>query len=220
MVTINGDLVPGSSGLMNLGIDGGPNRDAFDITTLAPFNHIHMISGVFHDPVQGQSGVIRFNRQLACFEASTDGGNTFECLLTDSTAGGVTSVGVIGDTNLTGAVDFATRPSGFMVIEDNGATDPLFWAVDHHGLSGLWGFPTGGFDRVPTCYNETFSAANTWTVNHNLNTLNVIVQVYNTGGIPAQLIPDRIVTTDANTVTVQFNVAQTGRVVVMACENS
>ena len=119
-----------------------------------------------------------------------------------------------------GNVDFATRPSGFMVIEDNGATDPLFWAVDHHGLSGLWNFPTGGFDRIPTCYNETFTSANLWSATHNLNTRNVIVQVYDDSGSRIQLIPDQILVTSANNVDVRFNIAQVGHVVIVACENS
>jgi hypothetical protein len=201
---------------MHLGVDGGPNTDAFDITSLAPFGHIHMNSGVWHDPVQGTSGVIRFNQQLACFEQSVDGGDTFACLLT--TGGTVTSVGVIGDTNLVGDVDFATLPSGFMVINDTGDASPLTWAVDTLGLSGLWGFPAQGFDLIPTCYNETFGSLTTWTVTHNLNTTNVIVQVYDSNA--AQLFPDSITATDANTVTVTFNIAQAGDVVVMACENS
>jgi hypothetical protein len=159
MALINGDLVPSSSGIMHLGIDGTA-EGVFDHATLAPFGHIHQNSGVFHHAASdGQSGILRFNNDLAtpCFEMSVDGGVTYDCVLTG--AGSVASVGVIGDTNHTGDVDFATRPSGFMVIEDNGATDPLFWAVDTLGLSGLWGFPAGGFDRVPTCYNETFTSA-------------------------------------------------------------
>ena len=66
---INGDLVPSTSGFSNLGVNVSPNgRDAFDITTLRPFGHIHMVSGVFHDPILGQSGVIRFNRATPAFK--------------------------------------------------------------------------------------------------------------------------------------------------------
>lgn len=214
MALINGDLVPSSSGLMHLGVDGGPNTGAFDIASLAPFGHIHMNSGVWHDPVHGQSGIMRYSREQAAFQVSVDGGLTFSNL----SAGGVDSVGVIGDTNLTGNIDFATLPSGFMVIGDTGNASPLTWAVDTLGLSGLWGFPAEGFDRIPTCYNETFGSSTTWTVTHNLNTTNVLVQVYN--GSAAQLFPDSITATNVNTVTITFNVAQAGDVVVMACENS
>jgi hypothetical protein len=205
---------------MHLGIDGGPNAGQFDITTLAPFGHVHMLSGIFHDPVHGQSGVIRYNRQGACFEQSVDGGLTFECILTSSTAGGVLSIGVIGDTNLTGNIDFATHPSGFMVINDTGDASPLTWAVDTLGLSGLWDFPTNGFNALAKCYNETFASANLWTATHNLNTSNVVVQVYNNASPPAQILPDQIVTTNANVVSVRFNVAQAGSVVIMGCIDS
>src|SRR6188474_1120360 len=104
---INGDLIPISSGLANLGIDVGINgQESFDITTLAPFNHIHMISGVFHDPLLGQSGVVRYSRAAASFQVSVDGGLTFNDLVTGATV--VSSIGVIGDANLTGHVDLAT----------------------------------------------------------------------------------------------------------------
>ena len=129
-------------------------------------------------------------------------------------------VGVLGDTNLTGAVDFASPASGFIVIEDSSDASPLLWSVDVHGLSGLWAFPTGGFATIPTCYSETFVSANTWTVTHNLNTENVLVQVYNDATPPRQIEADRVALTNVNTVTVAFNVAQAGHVVVIACENS
>lgn len=139
---INGDLVPSVSGRANLGVNVSPNGpDAFDITTIRPFNHVHMMSGVFHDQ-SGQSGVLRYNRQQAAFQVSVDGGLTFANL----SAGGVDSVGVLGDANLTGHVDFASPASGFIVIQDTGDASPLLWSVNTLALSGLWGFPTQGFN--------------------------------------------------------------------------
>jgi hypothetical protein len=82
----------------------------------------------------------------------------------------------------------------------------------------LWGFPTNGFDTVPTCYNESFTDETTVTVTHNLNTLNVIVQVYSNNN--EQIIPDDITTTSVNIVTVTFNSSQTGRIIIMGCEDS
>jgi len=143
----NGDLVPVSSGFANLGVDVGTNsQNAFDATqgAIRPFNHIHQVSGIYHDPLHGQSGVLRYNQDLACFEVSVDGGLVFACLA--STANVVTSVGQIGGANLTGDVDFATPPSGFLIIDDTGGVSPLIWAVDQLGLSGLWDFPTQGFN--------------------------------------------------------------------------
>ena len=140
---INGDLVPSASGFSNLGVDVSPNaQDAFDITSINPFNHIHMISGVYHDPMYGQSGVLRFNQQQGAFQVSVDGGLTF----TNLSAGGVTSIGVIGGVNLTGAIDLASVASGFISITDNAGASPIFIGVDHLALSGLWGFPVQGFN--------------------------------------------------------------------------
>lgn len=70
---IDGDLVPSSSGTSHLGVDarGATN---FNISSLAPFGHIHQLSGVFHNE-NGSSGIIRFG--ISSFEFSTDGGNTF-----------------------------------------------------------------------------------------------------------------------------------------------
>jgi hypothetical protein len=141
---INGDLVPSVSGFANLGVNVRPNgQDAFDITTLRPFNHVHMISGVYHDPLYGQSGVLRYSRQLAAFEVSVDGGLTFNSLVTGATT--VTSVGVLGGANLTGDIDL-TSTSGFIIITDNGGASPISFNVDVNALSGLWRFPTQGFN--------------------------------------------------------------------------
>jgi hypothetical protein len=218
---VAGDLVPVFSGASNLGVNRSSNSsNAFDLANIRPFGHVHLNSGVWHhaSATGWESGVIRFNSNLSCFEVSVNGGTTFGCLAT--TANVVTSVGVLGDTDLTGDIDVASPPSGFIVIEDSSNASPLLWSVDTLGLSGLWGFPTGGFDRIPTCFNQTFSSVTSVTVTHNLNTQNVIVQVYDSSD-DSQILPDTIVATDANTVTVTFNdVLVSGRVVVMACENS
>ncbi len=144
-----GDLIPHSSGTSHLGVDGtgSVQETTFDISSLAPFGHIHQVSGVFHDPLLGQSGVIRYNLNGdagPCFEISVDGGLTFDCLASDNNV--VTSVGVKGDVNLTGNVDLASPGSGFIVIEDSSNASPLLFSVDQLGLSGLWDFPAQGFN--------------------------------------------------------------------------
>ena len=140
---INGDLIPTTSGFSNLGVDVDSNsQNAFDITSIRPFNNVHLVSGVFHDPLHGQSGVLRFNQQQGAFQVSVNGGLTFVNL----SAGGVDSIGVIGGANLTGHVDLASVASGFIAITDNGGASPIFIAVNTLALSGLWGFPAQGFN--------------------------------------------------------------------------
>lgn len=257
----NGDLLPVSSGFANLGVDVDSNaQDAFDATNIRPFNHIHLVSGVFHDPFYGQSGVLRFNQQQGAFQVSINGGLTF----TNLSAGGVDSVGVIGGANLTGHVDFASAASGFIAIADTGGASPIFWAVDHLGLSGLWRFPTQGFNGkvvnelldfngtsaqgsilvqgvsgiivdivgqtinigpagggFASCYVQNFTTpAITWTISHNFNTENVMVQIWDGAQAPKNwLIPDRIGGINTNQVQVRFNVATSGQAIVVACPN-
>lgn len=259
----NGDLVPSSSGFANLGVDVGPNaQNAFDGTqgAIRPFNHVHQVSGVFHDPLHGQSGVLRFNQNVGAFQISIDGGLTFSSL---SAGAGVDSIGVIGDTNLTGNVDLASAgTSGFLAIFDTANASPIQFAVDQLGLSGLWDFPSQGFNgrvvneltdfngttvqgvvnvvgssgiivdivgqtmtiasntdvgSVARCYSETFGSATTWAVSHGLATTDVVVSVYDDSSPVMELMPDAIVVTDANTVTISFNVAQAGRIVILGC---
>ena len=258
---INGDLVPSVSGFANLGVDVGPNaQNAFDQSTLSPFNHIHQVSGVYHDPT-GQSGVLRFSRQAAAFQVSLDGGLTFQNL---SAGAGVDSVGVLGDTNLTGNIDLASAAaSGFIAIFDTADASPIQFAVDQLSLSGLWDFPVQGFNGrvvnaltdfngtevqgvvnvvgasgvivdivgqtmtiatnidtgapLARCYAETFGALTSWVVNHALNTADVQVIVMDDSSPREVIMSDGIEITDANNVTVTFNVAQAGRVTIQGC---
>jgi len=247
----NGDIIPASSGQAHLGIDGSLG-DAFDITTLTPFGHIHMNSGVWHDPILGQSGVIRYSRAAAAFQISVDGGRTFNDLVTS--AGTVTSVGIIGGANLTGNVDVASQASGFIAITDNGGASPIFFAVDNLGLSGLWRFPTQGFNgsvvneltdfngtkvqgsvsvigasgivvdiigqtmtitagnTLVRTFAQTFVAATSWVVTHNLNTTDVQIETFDASSPRAAIFADKIELTDANTVTIGWNIPQAGRV--------
>jgi hypothetical protein len=76
-----GDLLPRGSGTASLGVEQiSANEFSSDIR---PFAHIHMLSGILHDPVQGTSGVFRFSRAQNDFEVSVDGGLTFIKLQTD-----------------------------------------------------------------------------------------------------------------------------------------
>lgn len=140
MPRINGDIRPISSGIGHLGINAG-DATSFDISTLSPFGHIHLLSGVFHNEV-GTSGIFRFG--ATSMEVSNDGGITFTPIATGSA--GVSSVGVIGGANLTGDIDLASVGSGFISITDTAGASPILIGVDTLGLSGLWGFPTQGFN--------------------------------------------------------------------------
>ncbi len=57
MGLIDGDLVPFASGTSHLGVDAF-GAEAFDITSISPFGHVHLTSGVIHNEV-GSSGVLR-----------------------------------------------------------------------------------------------------------------------------------------------------------------
>jgi hypothetical protein len=177
MGLINGDLIPSTSGHSHLGIDTGTNGPgSFDISTLTPFGHVVMLSGILLDPILGQSGVIRYSRQAAAIQISVDGGLTFNDLVTGATT--VTSVGVIGGANLTGNIDLATHASGFLAITDTAGASPLVFSVDHLGLSGLWQFPTQGFNgrvvNALTDFNGTEAQG--------------VINVVGTSGIVADII--------------------------------
>lgn len=86
MTRINGDLVPSASGQAHLGVNGSAT-DAFDIASISPFGHIHQNSGVFHDPLSGQSGVLRYSQAAGAFQVSIDGGWTFTNLSTSTSSG-------------------------------------------------------------------------------------------------------------------------------------
>jgi hypothetical protein len=253
MTKINGDLIPIASGVANLGVNGNA-AGAYDITSIAPFAHIHQNSGVFHDSETGQSGVLRYSQAAGAFQISIDGGRTFSNL----SAGGVSSVGVIGDVDLTGAVDLATVASGFMTIQDTGDASPLVFSVDNQGLSGFWRFPAQGFNgrvvnaltdfngtevqgvvnvvgasgvvvdiigqtmtitagsTVPRSFAQTFASSASWSVAHNLNSLNVMVQTFDATASRFRIEPDDIQVVDANNVLISWNGAQAGLVVIFA----
>jgi autotransporter-associated beta strand protein len=68
---------------------------------------------------------------------------------------------------------------------------------------------TGGFQ-------QTFSAATTWTATHNLNTLYPVITVYNGSG--QVIIPTSITSTSANVTTITFNVAVAGTVNIVSAQ--
>lgn len=59
---------------------------------------------------------------------------------------------------------------------------------------------------------DSFTNATTRTITHNFGTKNVLATVYNSDD--EQIIPSNVITTDANTLTVSFDTATSGRVIV------
>lgn len=212
---INGHLLPGVSGIGNLGSDVNLNGS---VDSIAPFSRVHLMSGIFHDPVSGTSGVLRFN-PAGQFQVSLDGGRTFSNIRVGSA---VTDIGVIGGPAISSSVDLATPASGFMTIQDTGGSSPLLFSVNVNALSGLWRFPAQGFNSsivnsltdgngttahgaitvtgASGIYVDTVGQIMTIvpggticrgyseyifsdgaTINHNLNTENIIVNVFNPG---------------------------------------
>lgn len=82
-----GDLLPQQSGSASIGV--ATNGLGNFIDNIKPYAHVHMNSGVIHDPIGGQSGVLRFSRGVGivnvlgtsvrteAFEVSTNGGKDF-----------------------------------------------------------------------------------------------------------------------------------------------
>lgn len=71
---------------------------------------------------------------------------------------------------------------------------------------------------VDTGYTASFLytqavASLTWTIKHNSNTDDFILQVYNASG--NQIIPNEVVVVDINTVRVDFLVAQAGKATIV-----
>jgi hypothetical protein len=63
-------------------------------------------------------------------------------------------------------------------------------------------------------YQQTFTAATTWTATHNLNTLFPVVTVYNASS--QVIIPTSITSTSANVTTITFNVPVAGTVNIIS----
>lgn len=68
------DLLPRASGLANIGLD---SDEYFSVFAIVPYGHIHLNSGIFHDPLYGQSGVLRFSEAANEFQIAEDGGINF-----------------------------------------------------------------------------------------------------------------------------------------------
>lgn len=213
MVRINGDLIPSISGTTAIGVDMGITTGSIDISTLSPLSRYHTISGIYHNEF-GTSGVFRYGRSF--MEVSNDGGKTFNTLA--NTGNVVTDIGVLGDVGLVGSVDVASPASGFIVIQDTADASPLLWSVNTLALSGLWGFPATGFPLASArCFAANFTGQTSVTATHNFGTADVIVMVYDNSSPRNYIIPDSIALTSTTAISVTFNRAQDGRIIVIGC---
>jgi hypothetical protein len=86
-------------------------------------------------------------------------------------------------------------------------------------LQGAFRFFKGdgsGLENVTIAQTATvqrsFTASSTWVAIHNFNTPNAIAQVYDTDGY--QIIPSTLRHTDNNTITITFESARSGYVVI------
>ncbi len=75
--------------------------------------------------------------------------------------------------------------------------------------------PNTGF--VASYTYEQNTPVLSWTIKHNSNTEDFILQVYNTSD--KQIIPNEVVVVDINTVRVNFLVAQAGKATVVLFTN-
>ncbi|MCV0439807.1 MAG: hypothetical protein K5880_14360 [Hydrogenophaga sp.] len=147
MAIDTGDLVPRASGAASLGVEQvglcGMTED------IRPFCHVHMNSGVWHDPRQGQSGVIRYDLNTSAFQASVDGGLTFDTLMTSGQidTGHSMQRAYDGGNEIDAAPANGEAYQGVIVLEPTPDNDPAAggaatW-VDH--LDPVEGFASYGF---------------------------------------------------------------------------
>lgn len=113
-MTNTSDLLPQGSGTASLGVNQ-MNRTGFDAGRITPYGHMHMNSGVFHDPLLGQSGIFRFvqNPDLSYIEDDGFGADHEHYV--------------------------AGRQNGFEISVDGGMTFPLLIGATHAITSGTGG---------------------------------------------------------------------------------
>lgn len=66
---------------------------------------------------------------------------------------------------------------------------------------------------VTKAYSETFTSASSWTVNHNLGVTAPAVDAYN--GSNVRIMPQSVVSVDANTLRIDWSTDTAGRVYVV-----
>lgn len=112
--------------------------------------------------------------------------------------------------------------SGYNQIQDNGSNVTKRNTLNFTG-SGVSVSDVGGKTEVSIAgtgslaYTHTQgSASSTWTITHNLNSVNVQVQVFDNSSPAEEIQYDTLTITDANTVTITFTTSVEGKATVFA----
>jgi hypothetical protein len=95
------------------------------------------------------------------------------------------------------------------VWSKTGASAGPYWCNE----SGTWQL-MGGSGGATAAYSQSFTAQTSVALTHNLASTDVLVRCYTADATPVLVEPSAIALTDANTVTVTFAVAQSGKCVV------
>jgi hypothetical protein len=212
------DLIPTASGEASLGVNSGPNEGAFSASSIAPFNHMHMLSGVIHDPITGQSGVLRFSQAAGAFQGSIDGGRTFFNIQSNlAYAQSFTNALYQTITHNLNSTDVVVQvkdqsneklePDGVIILDANNII--LVFSTPQTGRVTV--LASGG--TFLTTYNAVFSSQKTWVVSHNLNS--VILEVSVIDNDNTFITPTAIKIIDANTINIFWVDPQSGTVVIV-----
>jgi hypothetical protein len=127
-------------------------------------------------------------------------------------ANGSGGSGAVASVTASGAGIVASPTTGSVVIENTGVTSLV--AGSGIGISGSTGAVTVSA-TIPSGFVTTYgfaftqaSPATTWTINHDGNSSNVMVQIYNTSS--QLIIPNQVTITNVNTVTITFTSVTAG----------
>lgn len=140
-----------------------------------------------------------------------------QCLVTITAAAGSVSWGAITGT-LSNQTDLQTALNGKAPASHTHSPSELTQAGATAGQALVWdgtqwapGTVSGGGSGTPN-YSQSFTSQTSVVLTHNANTTNVLVSCYNSSNV--EIIPQSVTVTNANSVTVTFGSATTGRCVV------
>ena len=120
--------------------------------------------------------------------------------------------GIIDLDSPNGSIDIST--SG-QVINLNALFTPASGAIIDQIITDIT-ILSGLLDSIgPGCFSTSFSGITTTTVNHGLNTTDVLVEFKDTTG--SLLLPDNWSIVDVNNIKVEFATPQAGDVLIMGC---
>ena len=135
--------------------------------------------------------------------------------------GGIVSLGGVPGSGTGGS---GSSGSGIVVINPGNNLGP---SVLFQGANGITvtspstnvilidGAGASGTQNSATKFSAQFLGITSGVFNHGLNTLNVIVQVYSSGTLRKQIIPDEIIVDTPNIVSLIFNRPASGYVVII-----